>query len=230
MEPPQLIARENLQRVAEGDEDTYNIFQTVDRAIGNSIGRVVDPGEITGQVSNFIEAPARSRTFQALVRIQVYAQTIDTIINGIILTQNALRLTLPYVFGSVAGSVLSAVNNVFETAPDVFEAADAILAQLDQVTAWSDEKFADLDAVDVGEAYQALQEAVALAAGYLVQVSFTTAREFKVVLNRNRSVIDLCAEVYGDPDEKLDFFIETNNFTGSELITIPAGREVVYYV
>ena len=31
-------------------------------------------------------------------------------------------------------------------------------------------------------------------------------------------------------DENLDFLINSNNLTGSEILELPRGREVVYYV
>jgi len=44
-------------------------------------------------------------------------------------------------------------------------------------------------------------------------------------------VIPLVAELYGEVDAPLDFFIRSNNLTGDEiLLEIPKGREIVYYI
>ena len=52
----------------------------------------------------------------------------------------------------------------------------------------------------------------------------------RVVLDRNRTIIDLAAELYGSVDDQLDFLINSNNLTGSEILELPRGREIVYYV
>lgn len=84
--------------------------------------------------------------------------------------------------------------------------------------------------VDTGEAYQALETSVALAAGFLVETSFTLTEERRIVLGRARTFVDLVAEVYGELDDRFDFFIATNKLSGDEIIELPIGREVVYYL
>ena len=79
-------------------------------------------------------------------------------------------------------------------------------------------------------AYQQLQEAAALTAGFLVFISFSLKQERRLVLDRARTVIDLAAELYGSVDDPLDFFIASNRLSGSEILELPIGREVVYYV
>ncbi len=84
--------------------------------------------------------------------------------------------------------------------------------------------------VDTGESYAALQNAGALASGYLVEYSFSLIQERRIVLGRARTIIDLAGQLYGTVDDKLDAMIDINGFTGDEIVEIPAGREVVYYV
>lgn len=84
--------------------------------------------------------------------------------------------------------------------------------------------------IDTGSAYQQLQEAVAITAGFLVGISFTLKQERRLILDRSRTIIDLVAELYGSIDEQLDFFITSNNLSGSEILELPKGREIVYYV
>lgn len=84
--------------------------------------------------------------------------------------------------------------------------------------------------VDTGETYQALQESVALSTGFLVALSFTLVQERRFFLKRSRNYVELVAELYGTVDDRLDFFINTNGLSGDEMIELPAGREIVYYV
>lgn len=97
--------------------------------------------------------------------------------------------------------------------------------------AWRDSAYVSLDLTDTGAAYPELLDAVALAAGYLVEISFSLRQERALVLASDRAVVELCAELYGTTDdETLDFFIASNAFTGSEILSVPRGRRVVYYV
>jgi prophage DNA circulation protein len=62
----------------------------------------------------------------------------------------------------------------------------------------------------------------------LIQYSFELRAEKKMILNSERTPIDLCYEVYGTIDN-LEDFINQNNLIGDEILLIPSGREVVYY-
>lgn len=83
--------------------------------------------------------------------------------------------------------------------------------------------------VDTGEIYQPMQNSVALVTGFLVQRSFTLTEERRLVLGRSRTFVDLVAELYGELDDRFDYFITTNDLSGDEIIELPIGREVVYY-
>ena len=126
---------------------------------------------------------------------------------------------------------------VFTTKPQAMRAAEAILEMSDEAVVWRDLGFEALQTfdsigpnqIDFGESYQALQEAVALAAGYLVQVSFQVIPERRLILDRARTIVDVAAEVYGAVDSRLDFLINSNDLTGSEILELPAGKTIVYY-
>jgi len=49
-------------------------------------------------------------------------------------------------------------------------------------------------------------------------------------LSRDRTIIDLVGELYGNIDDELDFFINSNNLSGNEILELPKGKEIVYYV
>jgi hypothetical protein len=132
--------------------------------------------------------------------------------------------------GALLGSISSVVNNSFTAKPQALEAAEAIISQTDDMTAWREARFDETGQLDTGEAYQALQEASALAVGFLVEISFSLVPERAVVLDRPRGLVELCGELYASvSDERLDFLITTNHLTGSEILEVPRGRRVVYY-
>jgi len=139
-------------------------------------------------------------------------------------------------------SVDPRASRTFLTKPDAIAAADSLLTLFDSFVAWRDAGFAALSAVDKTGTYQAdpgaataeLQQAVSLAAGHLVEMSFSLAPEKAIVLGRARTPIDLAGELYGhvDPRDGFDpvlFLLETNALHGDEILEIPKGRKITYY-
>jgi hypothetical protein len=143
--------------------------------------------------------------------------------------------------GSVARSPVAPRSGTetptFTTKPQALRTARDIAAQLDTLVAWRDQGFAGLGQInevagyqfDGGASQQAIQQAVALTVGYLVQASFQLIPERRIVLDRARTIVDLAAELYGSVDDRLDFLIETNDLTGSEILELPPGKAIVYY-
>jgi hypothetical protein len=142
---------------------------------------------------------------------------------------NEFHMSSLVASASTQGSVTSVTENTFAAKPEALAAAEEIILQAEALAAWSDQRFGDLEQIDEGEGYQALQETVALAVGYLVEISFSLVPERAIVLDRPRNIIDVSAEIYGSIDDRLDFLISTNKLTGSGIIELPRGRKVVYY-
>lgn len=167
---------------------------------------------------------------------------------------NDFHAAAHFAMNAVAGSVIAVSadpigDNGVERGPlrkgaqmrtktQALEAAAAVTAQFEAIIPWREGGFAALAEVqqvgawqfDTGEDYQALQRAVALATGALIQVSFTLVPERAVVLDRSRTIIDLAAELYGNvKNDTLDFLISTNNLVGEEILEIPRGRTILYY-
>lgn len=223
-------AEGGLQAVADAQDEVREQFQDISDSINRGIDTLVaDPLSLAAQTSQLIQAPARAvQSIQD--RLGAYQDLASSIINGRGAdTSNQLGSQDLFASGAVAGSVVSCVNHEFETRSEVFDAAERVLGQFDQVQAWREGAFQGTDNTDTGEAYQALQRAVATVAGYLVEISFTLSAERRIVTTRPRTMVDLCAELYGEVDTRLDFFINTNDLTGDEHLEIPAGREIVYY-
>jgi len=131
---------------------------------------------------------------------------------------------------------------VFLAKPDAIVAAETLLAQMDAYTAWREAGFVALGAVpktgtyqlDAGASYAELHRAVSIAAGNLIQISFNLVPERRLVLDRERTIVDLASEFYGHVDpvdgfDPLDYLIETNNLTGSQILELQRGQTVKYY-
>ena len=62
-----------------------------------------------------------------------------------------------------------------------------------------------------------------------MNASFALPMQRTFTLDRDRQVIELCAELYGTVD-CLDDFIIVNNFNIDEIELLPMGTKVSYYV
>lgn len=224
-------AKSSLQSIANAQADTKKQFDTVAKSIEQGLSILVDtPITLAAQTNTLLQTPARAAT-SVSDRLDTYGGLITALVGrGNDLSSNDFHTEDLYVSTYVTGSILSAVNNQFETKVEAVEAADTILTQMEAVTAWRDTNFESLNEIDTGETYQQLLDAVSLAAGFLVQISFSLKQERRIVLDRSRTIIDLVAEIYGEVDEQLDFLINTNNLSGSEILELPRGREIVYYI
>lgn len=230
-------ARDGLKPIADTQQDVANQFDAIYQSINQSIDVLVrDPLTLAFQTGILLQAPARALT-SIEARLDAYNNLASSVIGTGIATQgydseneNNFKAGDFYASTYVSGSVLAVVNNQFQTKSEALTAAEGIINQLTQVVEWRDNNYESLDEIDTGELYQKLQEAVAIATGFLVEISFTLKQEKRFTLDRNRSVIDLVAELYGEVDDQLDLFISSNNLSGSEILELPAGREIVYYI
>jgi len=224
-------AKSGLQAIADVQDDVQSQFDAIYSSIDQGIDILVaQPLTLAAQTVQLIQAPGRAAAAIS-ARLDAYGNLAASITGANSpQTVNDFYAGELYANSYVSGSVVSAINNQFTTKSEALAAAETILEQFDAVAAWRDTNYAALGEIDTGDAYQGLQKAVSLAAGFLVEISFSLKQERRVVLDRARTIIDLVAELYGSVDDQLDFFINSNSLTGSEILELPAGREIVYYV
>lgn len=220
--------------VAEQQRVFEAVFDSINGAIDTFIS---DPLTLGFQVGQLVQIPARS-TAAIVDRLKAYGNLVENLTtNGTIYTpgsdsqpNNSFHTDDLFVSNLVMGAASAVLNNEFITKTDAVAAAETILGFCDAFTAWREANFESLSSIDTGEAYQRVLDGCSIAAGFLVAISFTLKQERSIITVRPRTPIDLVAELYGTVDTDLDFFITSNNLVGGDIIEIPAGREVVYYV
>ena len=240
-------AEGGLQALADVQDDVRVQFNAIVDSINTGIDVLISqPLTLAFQTALLIQAPARALA-NIEARLSAYRDLADSVLsNGSAaaspdrqVASNVFRTRDLYASTYVSGAVLSTVNAQFTTKTEAITAAQFVLARMDEVTVWRDDNFTAIAAltdttivaqVDTGTSYQQLQEAVALCAGFLVEISFSLKQERRVVLDRDRNFVDLCAELYGQTDEVYNFFILSNDLSGDEYTNIERGREIVYYI
>jgi hypothetical protein len=228
-----------LGSIASTQRDVFQQYTSIKSSIEQGISVLIDqPKALASQTLQLIQSPARA-VADIRDRLDAYRQLISGIVDSVTSVfsksrdsrnSNNFHSQELYSFAYLSGSIISVVNNQFETKKDAIEAAEEILAQFDDINDWRDSNYSSLDEIDTGSSYQKIQEAVALTAGFLVEISFTLKQERIITLDRDRTIIDVEAEIYGTVDENLDFLINSNNLTGSEILEIKKGKEIKYYI
>jgi hypothetical protein len=113
---------------------------------------------------------------------------------------------------------------------EAVEAANKVAEFFETVTAFQDTKIAQNAFVDAASAaHIALTELVYISTQLILNAAFALPMQKTIVLDRDRQVIELCAELYGTTDYLDDFIIE-NNFNIDEIELLPMGKKVSYYV
>jgi len=227
-----------LTEIASTGANIFDAFEDVFDGMKSSLlSNEFTPTTFAGQLIALTHGPAKSKSdwdakqegYQAIVNFVLtmddVAETRDSrSVNDFIL--NDLTATV-----SLTGLIISTVTTTFVTRSEAITAAQSIIEMGDQINTWRETNYENLDVTDTGESYQQWQEAVALAAAYLVDVGFSLAQERIILLDRPRSIIDLSAELYGEVENRLDFLISSNDMTGDEIIEgLQPGRQVKYYV
>ena len=233
----------SMQRVASVTDSVNREFRQIQSDINFGIDVLIgQPLLLARQLMNLVTAPARALAGIAS-RLEAYANLLDRMVKAStsspadasvipalrVRRQNEFQIASLVASAAVQGSVSSVNENTFAAKPEALAAAEAIIAQADALTAWSDQRYGDQAQIDEGEGYQALQETVSLAVGFLVEISFSLVPERAIVLDRPRNIVEVAAEIYGSIDDRLDFLISTNKLTGSGIIELPRGRRIVYY-
>lgn len=229
----------NLQPIANLQDDVRSQFDSIKDSINAGINTLIsEPITLALQAINLIQTPARILSGTG-ARLEGYSDLIASVAerSGAISepggngrNRNRFYARDLFLTTEVTGSVVTSVNSQFETKRQAIETAEELLDQFATVVEWRDQNFESLDEIDTGATYQPLLDTVAIAAGFLVEISFSLKQERAIVIDRARTIIDLVAELYGRVDEELDFFIKSNNLSGSEILELPKGRRLVYYV
>jgi len=150
------------------------------------------------------------------------------------------------VMGTAAAVAVPVEGQEYKSRQQVIEQIEELLAVYNAQVDWSDANYEALGdaanvvdpfepvasgqgSTDTGEAAQALADVVTTTLRHLLSSAFVLPPERVHIVDRPRTVLDLCFELYGEIDSFEDF-IEANDFSGDELLELPLGKRVVYYV
>jgi len=246
--------QKSLQGVADTTEEIQREFNDIVDFIDTTIDVLIDdPIQLATQLVNLTRLPARAAASIG-AKLEAYGNMISDLISGVSnqfspgndsQSENGFATNALLGGLGLVGLSESSIDETaeFTSSTDVLTATEDLINQTDSFVDWADENRERLaqdisptrgpgtnDLIDTGETYQKLQQASAITAGRLIQISFTTNQARSIVLTEPRTILTFASEFYGQIDPVLDFIITSNNLTGAEILEIPKGREMVYYV
>lgn len=234
-----------LTAVATGTASTQARFNAARQAaISGTDALITSPLTLGFQMAELIALPARdARDFAAMA--DGYSALLDNLLTSAAALPwllsvpagsraeksraNAFLCTDLAVSSVVMALGVAGLSATYQTRGEAVQAADVILGAFDTVAAWREAGFDTIGVVDTGESYAALRELTASVAGFLLNLSFSLLAERRAVLSRPRALLELCAELYGSVDDRLDLLIASNNILPGEILELPRGRTVIWY-
>ena len=243
-----------MAKVAAATAEIERAFNDVADIADQTITTLVGgPTLIASQIIALTRLPSQTAS-NIQAKLDAYNNLLGSLISG---PENQFEPGLDSQSGNAfsnnnliaSATVLSAIeatisqSTLFPTRSSAIDAIDALDTLFTNYLDWADTNREALvqgvpatiepgtnELIDTGEAYQQLNNVFSISQGRLTQIVFTALLERTVILDRDRTFIDFCAEYYQELDNKYDFVIQTCGLTGIELFELKKGRKMVYYV
>lgn len=239
-----------LQKINELKNKVQGIISSVDKIAANA-------QELAATLIQTARMPAALVT-DVLAKIEGYATIVDSIVKNVKkdpFGDNAIKnqyAATSMILGSLVAScgfgvaqTASAASSgasgasaeggsttgSFKSRAAVLNASESVTELFETYKTYMDSQIAKDAFVDSGEGYSALLQTIASSIQVMQEAAFILPMTRIVKLGRDRQLIELLAELYGaEGFNRIDEFINDNYLNADEIVLIPMGREVRYYV
>jgi hypothetical protein len=234
-----------LETISSINDEISAQFLAIQRGIQDSLDQaILEPLVVAGQIQQLTQLPALAvQDIEA--RLNAYIAMADEIFNFLPdengpedkNSVNAYELGLSAVLTAASQTVITGPldNRVkaIEFANKLTQLLSDITENLDNVQENFSNNDIDTQYFSNSQGYNDLAIMISKALRYLLDSLLSLSVEKRFTLDRPRAPLEITVTEYGslgDNDENLDFFIQTNNLSGSRIRLLPAGVEVVVYV
>lgn len=233
-----------LSNISTGISDAQaNIDDTAD-SISRGIDTLVgDPLMLARQMQRLIASPARIGT-NLRSKLDAYGNLARSIFGSgdpkptgyDFQAQNGFQLNVMTAANCLSSAAQAAADNDLTTKQELIDSAALLLQLADEFSTWKDGGFKAITddtiiSADTGDGWGDLYDLIGMAASNLIAQSFASATEYKITTDYEAAAADWCFQFYKSvKNDVLWKFANSNNLGGDELLTIPYGRELVYYV
>lgn len=255
VEKIQAISDKVLSPIASLNNSIFSETLAIQRGIQSTLNATVfRPLSLAGQIQNLLQLPARSirdvksrlATYGSLAaeifglspgqptrsgknEVAVQELSLCAVVgaNAEIAVTGPQKPDVP-----VIGGIQSRAQAV-EFALDLRDKFVGITDNLDSTQALYDDEDIDNQYFSQSETYNTALQLTTTAQQYLLLSAYDLSVEKRFTLNQPKTPLQIVGEEYGSfgdqNDDLIDLFIFSNNLRGTDILFLPAGREVVVY-
>lgn len=234
-----------LNPLFEAKDEIASQVASIQRGIDETLSQDFIPVDsLAGQLQNLVEIPALG-TDEATARISAYTSLITSLTAELPedanqKSINSLAVTEIALVSSLSALSQTAVTSELNTRTESIGLINSVFTQFENVINYLDagqQIFIDNDIDDQyfsqSESFSDVYTTIMNVALFLLQQSFDLLIEKRFILKNDQAPIITTINEYGDlgeNDSNFDFFIDTNELKGNDILLLKSGKEVVVYV
>jgi len=237
--------KERLENLYEKSAAIKSQIDQVQRSITNTLNQtVIDVAGLAGEIQTLVQLPTQISD-DISARLSFYGDMVDDLLglspegitaedkNAAAIQEAALVASIGAMAQISASGTLRTRTQAIDTVIKIDGLFSDIVTELDTIQSTFVANYIDNQFFSQSSSYSDSSLLVARILDYLLEASYDLAVEKKILLKRPRAPIEITISEYGElgPDDAFfDLFIASNNLKGSDILLLPAGREVVIYV
>ena len=187
-----------------------------------------DPESFINNVHKILRQPWSSAAY-VTEKIQSYADIVSEAISTAGTTWNEVVTACQILFGLSAGAAESSTDGVLENRPDAIEIESNLDTIQQNINACISNASNSVGYVFDYEGMAGINDALVTSRRYILDNLYNLKSEVIVIVKNEIPPIKLCWIYYKDIS-KLPKFILDNKLKGEEILLLPIGRQVVFYV
>lgn len=243
-----------LGPIAATNDAIFSAQLSIQRGIQETFDAAIfEPLSLVGQMQNLIQNPARALQ-DIKSRLSAYKDLASELF-GLTPTQPTVHgknttsvqeLSLSAILASnaeivvtgpqkpevpVAGAIQSR-SQAIEFALDLRDRFIGITDVLDESQILFEDNDIDFQYFSQTETFNTAAQLTSIGQQYLLTAAYDLSVERRFTLIKPKTPLQIVGEEYksfGDNDNLIDLFISSNNLRGTEILFLPAGKEVVVY-
>jgi hypothetical protein len=244
-----------LSPIAAANDSIFSAQLSIQRGIQDTFDATIfKPLSLVGQVQNLIQNPARAiqdirsrlsaygdlaaelfglTPTQPTVQGKNFTATQELSLSAVLSSNAEIVVTGPQRPEVPVTGALQSRAQAVEFAVDLRNRFVAITDALDGSQLLFEDNDLDFQYFSQSETFNTAAQLTSTAQQYLVATAYNLSVERRFRLKKPKTPLQIVGEEYGtwgDNDNLLDAFIAANDLRGTEILFLPAGREVsVYY-
>jgi hypothetical protein len=218
-----------MRKYATADPALAADFEKAITVFNNDLDLIFsDPEKFINNVHKIFQMPWAASSYVAS-KIQSYKNIIDEAVSTAGTTWNETVMACQILFGLSAGASESSTDGILENRPDSIAIEENLDSIQQSVNACISSASNYVGYVFDFEGMSGINESLITSRRYILDNLYNLKTEIVITIASEIPPIKMCWLYYKDVS-KLQKFITDNKLKGNEIILLPVGRQVVFYV